>query len=340
MYQLLDYSKEGLLTALSQWQEVPSYRIQQIFEWIYQRRACSIDDMNNLPKNLRAVLQEHFTLSLLDCVKREVSKDGTIKYLFRMEDEETIETVLIPTAKRKTICVSTQIGCAMACIFCNSGLLGLKRNLETSEILAQLLGVMQAEKDVRISHIVFMGIGEPLHNYDNLIRAIDVINDPSAFGIGARRITISTSGLVKGIDKLAEYGKQVELAISLHASNDEKRTALMPINKRFPLAVLMKTCRNYVDKTGRQLTFEYVMLKDVNDSLEDARALAKLLRGLCAKVNLIPYNTMSEERFQCSSMEQMKLFQSNLEGLGVVAPLRIPRGRDIAAACGQLKLEN
>lgn len=314
-----------------------AYRFKQLQEWIFVKRVDDFDQMSNIPHPLRQWLKQNYQISPLQLFQKQVSKDGTCKYLFRLSDGEMLETVLIPTSKRYTLCVSTQVGCAMACTFCASGLKGLTRNLSCAEIIAQPLEVLKESGLERINNIVFMGIGEPLQNWKELEKAIDVLNAPHLLNIGARKITVSTSGLLKGIEKLAAYPKQIELAISLHAPSDEVRNELMPINRKYPLKDLLQTCRTYVEKTKRQITFEYVMLKGINDRPEQAHQLADLLKGLCAKVNLIPYNATPQSAYECSLSQTIHSFEQILLSRGVPVTVRTPRGRDIDAACGQLR---
>ncbi len=337
MMCLRDLSYEEMQSAFEQLGCSQKFRIDQVFQWLHQQHVTDYEAMKNVPQKLKQLLKQDHSLDQFSVRDIQKSKDGTYKFLFGLHDQEVLEAVWIPSLKRRTLCVSTQVGCALGCRFCSSGLLGLKRNLSSGEILNQLSSVLRHEGIDKITHVVFMGIGEPLQNFNQLTKAIDIINDYRAFHIGARRITVSTAGLIPGIKCLAAYDKQVELAISLHAANHKKRSKLMPINERFPLTDLIQACRAYIEQTGRQITFEYVMLRGVNDGADDARQLVALVRGMCAKVNLIPFNAMPHEAFQCSSLETMQGFRNILDGMGVIATIRTPRGRDITAACGQLR---
>lgn len=333
-----DFSLKELEAELSKSGEKP-YRAKQIFVRLYQRGAKDFNEMSDLPTSLRQTLRNKFRISTYDIIKRQISKlDGTRKYLFGLEDGETIEAVLIPTEKRNTVCLSSQVGCTFGCKFCASGLAGIKRNLRSSEILDQVLGVLDDLKSNRINNIVMMGMGEPLANYDNVMKAISILNSPFGFGIGARKITVSTAGYIPGIRRFMDEKAQIELSVSLHSANDEVRSRLTPINKKYPLVELMKVCRDYVEEKRRIITFEYVLIKDVNTSREDAVTLLKLLKGLPCKVNLIPFNPVSNFDFLPPSNKDVKEFQKILENNGINSTIRTQRGADIDAACGQLRL--
>lgn len=324
---------EELCTALGE----AKYRAKQIYQWIYSQGVTSVQEMTNLPKRLRQALAEYDFLPLSTAAVRQ-SADGTRKYLFRLRDGSVIETVMIPEEKRITVCVSTQVGCAMGCVFCATGQAGFIRNLTTEEIVGQVLAVRQDIKR-RVSNIVFMGMGEPLQNYDAVMAAIRLFNDPEGLAIGMRHITISTCGVVPGIRRLADEGLQLVLAISLHATTDEKRQQLMPIARRYRLDELMEACRYYVEKTGRRITFEYALIAGVNDDIAEARRLAKLLQGITAHVNLIPMNPVVETGLTRSSDETILRFAEVLQQSGVPVTIRQERGTDIEAACGQLRGE-
>ncbi len=315
------------------------FRATQIFEWIYKKGAGSFERMSSLPSPLRQRLCEDFYMTPLAVVDKQVAKDGTTKFLFELPDQERIETVLIPTATRTTVCISSQAGCKFGCRFCASGLSGWKRNLTTSEILAQILRAKEEALRCKkpLSHIVCMGTGESFDNYENLLKALRIVNDPRGLNIGARRITVSTVGIVPKILKFAQEDFQLELAISLHGYNDASRGKLMPVNKKYPFTELMNACREYIRKTHRQITFEYILIKDVTCTEEAAKELARNLKGMICKLNLIPYNPVPEFPHKPPTHEEMVDFQKRLKGLGVHATLRTPRGRDIAAACGQLR---
>lgn len=323
----------------------PAYRAKQITEWLYKKRAHSFDEMSNIPQPLRARLATDFAFESLEQVRLLGSADTTRKFLFRLRDGNLIESVLIPASPalygersdRLTICVSTQVGCAYGCKFCASGLDGWTRNLEASEIVAQIIAVERAANE-RIDNIVFMGMGEPLANFANLLRAIQIINAPWGLEIGARHITISTSGLAPQIRELALQPTQFRLAISLHGATDEVRSQIMPVNRKFNLATLLDACDFYVERK-RRIMFEYILIADVNDTDEQAHELAKHCRRLSAKVNLIPYNTVEGLEWSRPSRTRQERFLAILREHGAVATLRREKGHDIAAACGQLRLQ-
>ncbi len=292
--------------------------------------------MSDLSKDLRNQLNEEFTLDVLKIKEKQVSRDGTIKYLFELLDGSLIESVLMIHDYGRSLCVTSQVGCNMKCTFCASGLLNKQRNLTAGEIVAQIIKV-QEDVGQRISHVVVMGTGEPFDNYDNVMDFVRIINHPHGLAIGARHITISTCGLIDGINKYSEEGIQTNLAISLHAPNDEIRNELMPINKVYPMDDLREAVSNYISKTNRRVTFEYILLKDINDDIIYARQLAHYLRGLNAYVNLIPYNSVDEHGYQPSSKEQAEIFKSELLRLHINVTMRKEHGRDIDGACGQLR---
>ena len=317
---------------------IPAYRARQVFEWLYKKGVEDFSLMKNLSQDLKETLSKYYVIGDIHLEKIETSSDLTQKFLFKLKDDMLIESVSIPAKSRLTVCLSTQVGCKFSCTFCASGVLGFKRHLSTSEILAQLIAIRKNVPEGKITNVVFMGVGEPLDNYDNLLRAIRIINAESGIRLGARKMTISTVGMAGAIERLSKEGLQVELSVSLHAATDEKRNALLPINKRFPLNVLMKAVRNYITVTKRKVTFEYVLLGGYNTSVEDAQNLSRLLRGLIARVNLIPYNvTLSRMRFQPPTKLEVLFFKSYLEKNGIDVTWRLPRGNDITAACGQLR---
>lgn len=311
----------------------PHFHARQIFTWIYKKRVKDFAGMSDLPSGLRKRLKENFYLFSLRLIRRIQSIDGTEKSLFELRDRNLIEAVIIPTEKRITGCVSTQAGCKFRCSFCASGLSGFKRNLTTAEIIEQVMYH-------KLTHLVFMGIGEPLDNYDNVIKAIRIINSPEALHIGARKITISTCGIIPGIKRLSDEGLQVELSISLHAPDDKTRSQIMPVNKKYPLKDLIKACEEYIKKTGRQITFEYILIRGINSDLQNARILSKILKGLNCKVNLIPANTIRECKVEPPKEAGILLFRDYLLKQGINVTLRRPRGQDIEAACGQLRYVN
>jgi len=335
---ILEYSLKELTHIIEQ-SSFPSFRAKQIFDWIYKKGVSSFAQMRNIPEELKSFLDKEYAIYFPNVDSNQVSADGTTKYLFSLSDKEKIETVVIPTKKRATVCVSTQVGCKYSCRFCASGLKGFKRNLSTAEIVGQVLYLKKILKE-EITHIVFMGVGEPFDNYDNLIKAIRIINSKEGLNIAARRITISTCGLSDKIMKFSQEKIQVELAVSLHSANNEIRSKLMPVNNIFPLKDLIKTCFDYVEETNRQITFEYLLIKDLTCTEKGAIELAQLLKGLLAKVNLIVYNEVKELNYKSPSLPEVQSFQDKLTILGVHHVLRTPRGRDISAACGQLRIRN
>ena len=322
-----------------------SYRAKQITDWIYKKRVASFDAMTDLPNELRAQLTAEFDTPKIEVVRVLGSKDTTQKFLFRLRDQNLIESVLIPASPalygqhsdRRTICVSSQVGCAYGCKFCASGLDGWTRNLDAGEMVQQLIAVEEKSGE-KIDNVVFMGMGEPLANMKNLLRAIRIINAPWGLGIGARHITISTSGLAPQIRELANESTQFRLALSLHGATDEVRGRIMPVNRKYPLKVLLEACDYYVAKKGR-MTFEYILIAGINDTDEQAGELAKIARRLAAKINLIPYNTVEGLEWSRPSRSRQERFQSFLREHGVIATLRREKGHDIAAACGQLRLQ-
>lgn len=324
----------------------PLYRAQQIADWLYQKRVGSFAEMTDLPQTLRAQLADQFSFSKIDVVRVLGSQDTTRKFLLRLADGNLIESVLIPASPalygsrsdRRTICVSTQVGCAYGCKFCASGLEGFSRNLRANEIVDQVIAVEQASRE-KIDNIVFMGMGEPLANLDHVVRAIRIINAPWGLGIGARHITVSTSGLAPQIRKLADESLQIRLAVSLHGATDEVRNKIMPINRRYNIEVLLSACAYYTARKKQRLTFEYILIAGVNEGEDQAQLLARHARRLSAKVNLIPYNTVHGLPWSRPSQDQQEKFLSILREHGIAATLRREKGHDIDAACGQLRLQ-
>jgi len=316
----------------------PLYRAQQVWQWLFQKRATSFAEMTNLSASLRAQLEEDFSIARVSVLRRAASADGTVKYLFGLSDGLSGESVLIPEPKRLTLCISTQVGCAYGCAFCATARLGFKRNLTTGEIVEQIIEASrELEPERRITNIVLMGMGEPLANYDHTVGAIEIMTDASwGLGIAPRRITLSTVGLIPQIQKLMEE-TNVSLAISLHAATDELRGRLMPVNRKYSLEKLIECCRNLPLPRRKRITFEYVMRRGVNDSQADALALARILRGVPSKVNLIPFNPHPQSEFQRPSDEDVKRFVQVLFDHHLQVNVRRPRGDDIAAACGQLQ---
>jgi 23S rRNA (adenine2503-C2)-methyltransferase len=362
-------TREELEAQFKRWNQ-PAYRVTQLLEWIYSRRVTSWDVMTNLPKPLRSILAEHFSLRTLELIRKQGSNDTTQKFLWRLQDHSLIESVLIPAnpalygdaSDRRTLCISTQVGCAYGCKFCASGLDGWKRNLTPDEIVDQVLAVERLAESSSpssssssssssrermtlsmsqrmIDNVVVMGMGEPLANYDHLLKALRILNAPWGGGIGARKITISTSGLAPQIRRLAAEPHQFRLALSLHGATDAVRNKIMPVNRKYPLQQLVAACEEYQAQNGRMLTFEYILINGVNDSPEQARPLAALARRLFAKVNLIPYNQVEGLPWDRPPEKVCKTFLAALKREGVTATLRREKGHDIDAACGQLRLK-
>jgi 23S rRNA (adenine2503-C2)-methyltransferase len=324
-------------------------RAGQVWHWIYQRGATGFDVMTSVSKELRAKLAEHFTLDRPEIVEQQLSEDGTRKWLLRFGPGIEIEAVYIPEEDRGTLCISSQVGCTLTCRFCHTGTQKLVRNLSAGEIVAQVLVARDALADYpagkapeqrRVTNVVMMGMGEPLYNFENVKDAIGVIADGEGLALSKRRITLSTAGVVPMIEKAgAEIGSM--LAVSLHAVRDEVRDVLVPLNKKYDIAELLAACRAYPGASNaRRITFEYVMLKDVNDSVADAKLLVKLLAGIPAKINLIPFNAWPGAPYECSDWAQIEKFADVVNAAGYASPVRTPRGRDIMAACGQLKSES
>lgn len=338
MKNIKNYNLDELKQELISLCEKP-YRAEQIFKWLYIDKVIEFDEMTNLSLELREKLKQNYTMCNFKILKKQEAQDGTKKYLFDVLDGNAIETVLMEYHHGKTICVSSQIGCKMGCKFCASTGIAFIRNLEPGEIVEQILAV---EQDIgeHISNIVFMGIGEPFDNYDNVMQAIHIINNQKGLNIGARHISISTSGIVPKIYEFADEKLQCTLSISLHATNNQKRSEMMPVNNAYPLEELMKACKEYIKKTNKRISFEYALAKDNNDNLEDAKALVKLLSGMLCHVNLIPINKIENGKFTKSSNENIIKFRDYLNEHGIVATIRRELGSDIDAACGQLRRKN
>ena len=338
MKNIKDYDLNELKEELISIGEKP-FRAEQIFKWLYQEKVKSFDDMTNLSLELREKLKQNYTICNFKILRKQETKDGTIKYLFDVLDGNAIETVLMSYHHGFSICVSSQIGCKMGCKFCASTGINFIRNLSSGEIVEQILAVEQ-DTGYRISNVVLMGIGEPLDNYDNVVNAIHIINNPKGLNIGARHISLSTSGLVPKIYKLAEENIQCTLSISLHATNNKKRSSMMQVNDAYPIEELIKACKDYIEKTHRRISFEYALAKDNNDNIEDAKELVKLLKGMLCHVNLIPINKIENGKFDKSSNENIIKFRDYLNDHGIVATIRRELGSDIDAACGQLRRKN
>jgi 23S rRNA (adenine2503-C2)-methyltransferase len=343
---LVGMDMDELKAALKE-RGVEAFRAKQIWSWIYCHGVRDLNAMTNLAKPVREKLAEHFTVGRPEITADQKSEDGTRKWLIKMADGQQVESVHIPEEDRGALCVSSQVGCTLTCRVCHTGTQKLVRNLDASEIIMQVmqardsLGEWPSTKENRmLSNIVMMGMGEPLYNYDNVAKALKIIMDSDGIAIGKRRITLSTSGVVPMIARCgSELG--VNLAISLHAVTDELRDQIVPINRKYPIRELLNACRNYPGLTNaRRITFEYVMLKGVNDTPADARALVKLLSGIPAKINLIPFNAWPGSPFECSDWDTIQKFGDLVNHAGYASPVRTPRGRDIMAACGQLKSDS
>jgi 23S rRNA (adenine2503-C2)-methyltransferase len=338
---LLDLALPELESRLSEWRQ-PAYRARQVWEWVYGRGVSDFGQMINLPASLRDLLQATFSLDPFTPVAESLSSDGqTRKLALRLPGGEAIETVWMRYETRESVCVSTQAGCAMGCVFCATGQGGLRRNLTAGEIVAQVLTFSRTlgADGGRVSNVVFMGMGEPFANYDAVWKAVRILTDPAGLGLGARRLVISTVGSIPGIQRFAGEKSQVRLAVSLHATDDALRNRLVPINQKYPIGPLMDSLHDYVNKTGRRLTFEYALIAGVNDSTEQARALASLLKGLPAHVNMIPLNPTPDSPFRPSPGERVRQFQTILQDHNIPCTVRLGRGTDIQAACGQLRAQ-
>lgn len=353
---LLNLDTSELTGLLTSWGE-PVYRVKQLEKWLYQELVDDFDAMSNLPQSLRARLKEQTTIGTLELVAAQDSADGlTRKALFQMSDGQTVETVLMryldapgspedsadpPTVLRRTVCISTQVGCPVGCPFCATGQAGYIRNLTLGEIVAQVIFFAREQKraghEMPLTNIVIMGMGEPFMKFNVTWRAIQAFTDPARFGLGARRITVSTSGYTEGIYALIEKGSQVNLAVSLHAADDTLRDHLVPVNRKHPLRELMQACRDYVRATHRRVTFEYALMDGINDSPEQANAVAQLLSGLLCHVNLIPLNPTSESPYQRTPYARVQAFERVLRASNIPTTLRVEKGIEIAAGCGQLR---
>jgi len=337
---LLDYDRQGLeafFTAMGE----KAFRASQVLKWIYQGGVDDFDDMTNLSKSLRETLKQQAEIRTPEIVTQQLSDDGTIKWLLRVDSGNCIETVFIPEADRGTLCISSQVGCALDCSFCSTAQQGFNRNLSTGEIIGQLWVANKAmqclpRNERVISNVVLMGMGEPLLNFDNVVRAINLMMDDNAYGLSKRRVTLSTSGVIPALQRLKQVC-DVSLAVSLHAPTDELRDQLVPLNKKYPIQQLLAACKDYVAGAARRkVTFEYVMLEGINDSPEQARQLVKVLQGVPAKVNLIPFNPFPGTSYRVSSQARIDKFRDILMKAGLITVTRKTRGDDIDAACGQL----
>ncbi len=323
-------------------QNQPEFRAKQVMDWLYIKRVVSFQEMTNLPKILRQTLEEAFYLKPLKIITQQVSQDGTVKFLFALNDQHAIETVVMRHDYGISVCVTTQVGCRMGCTFCASTLGGLKRNLTSGEIVAQVLMAQMHldQSDERVKSVVVMGTGEPFENYGPTMRFVRIINDPHGLNIGQRHITVSTSGVVPNIYRFADENWQVRLAVSLHAPNQELRSELMPVSRRYPLFQLLDACRYYLEKTGRRITFEYALIGGKNDQKEHARELGRLLQDINCLVNLIPVNYVPERNFKRTLRSQIFDFKRILDSYNVNSTIRREHGHDIDAACGQLRAKH
>jgi 23S rRNA (adenine2503-C2)-methyltransferase len=338
MLNLIGLSQKELAAEMVKIAEKP-FRAKQIWDWIYVKKAHDFVQFNNFPKTLRAKLAQNYSIAPPEVKKDLLSKDGTRKWLLRFSDNQEVEMVFIPEEERGTLCVSSQVGCTLTCTFCHTGTQRLVRNLTAGEIIWQFLSAEYLLKEPRmITNIVFMGMGEPLFNFDNVKTAIEILRDPKTINFSKRRITVSTSGVVPALFKFCDE-INCGLAISLHAVNDELRSKIMPINKKYPLTQLIEACQYYNQLNSQKITFEYVMLKGENDSDQDAQNLVKLIQShdLFVKVNLIPFNPWDQAIYSCSSNNRIRSFANILEDNNISAPIRKTRGEDVMAACGQLK---
>ncbi len=326
------------LTAFCKEQGQSAFRAKQIFDWLYGQMVSSFDEMKNLPAPLRGLLAEHYSFQALEKLEVSGVKGETQKLLFQLSDKEMIETVIIPAPRRKknTVCISGQVGCRFGCAFCASGQKGVIRNLTAGEIVGQVLEVSR-QLGGRPDNVVFMGIGEPFDNYDEVMQSVRILNHPDGLNIGARKITVSTCGVVPGIERFAEEGLQVELSVSLHAPDEQTRASIMPVNETWPMTELMDACAAYTEKTNRIITFEYTLIKDLNDSVEQARELVKLLRRFPCRVNLIPLSPVEEFDGERPESETMQAFFQTLENAHINTTLRDSKGSKLKAACGQLR---
>jgi 23S rRNA (adenine2503-C2)-methyltransferase len=337
-----DQDLKGWQKQVVEWGE-PPFRAVQIWQGLYQQLWSSADEFTSLPASLRQKLAGQYRFKSLTPVHTLHSSDHeTVKTLFQLPDGRSIEAVLMHYDVRRTLCISTQAGCAMGCVFCATGQMGFKRNLTSGEIVEQVLVYARQLKaqGERVTNIVIMGMGEPFHNYDATLAAIDCLNDPQGMNLGERRFTISTVGLVPGIRRFAAEKRQINLAISLHAANDELRASLLPIDRKYPLSELLSACREYIETTNRRLTFEYALIQDVNDLPEHARELGNLLRGMLCHVNVIPLNPTRKYAGKATTHQRAETFKAELEKFGIPCTIRIRRGIDIQAGCGQLAIES
>jgi 23S rRNA (adenine2503-C2)-methyltransferase len=334
---LLDLTPNDLVALVEGWGE-PGYRGRQLASWVYAKGIREFSAMSNLPKSLRERLARETVVAPPEVAEQIASRDGSTKLVLRLADDRQVHAVVMPDDGRLTVCVSCQVGCGFGCAFCFTGTMGLERNLTPGEIVGQVVAARRIlPNGARITHLVYMGMGEPLANYAATVQSLRILTDPKAFGFSPRRITVSTVGLVSGIEKLAKESLKVNLAISLHATSNQIRNRIMPVNKGFAIEELLEACRGFPVAFRQRITFEYVLLDHVNDSAEDARRLVRLLKGIRAKVNLIPFNDWEGSGFQRPPLQRILAFQSLLLEAGIRTTVRWSKGEDIGAACGQLK---
>lgn len=338
--KITDLTEEQLKAWTAEVGEKP-FRAKQLFQWLYLHKAKTLDEMKNIPKVYKQKIEAAFIIERAPIINQVVAPDGTIKFLQEMRDGSKIESVLMRHEDHNTVCISTQVGCGMGCKFCCTAKMGLTRNLTAGEIVDQVLNAESLlPKGQRVRNIVYMGMGEPFHNYENTITALDTFLNPAGLNLSSRRITISTCGVLEGIERFAKEEVKANLAISLNGVTQEARAELMPISRRHSLEELIKTCQNFPTEARQKITFEYILMKDLTDSMASAKALVKLMHGIKSKVNLIPYNENPTLNFKSPSMTRVREFQQYLLDHGVIATLRISKGQGISAACGQLATES
>ena len=334
---ILDHSPEELKAAFEK-HGLPGFRADQVLGWIYKKGVYDFAKMPNLGAETVAKLKEHFDIRMPAVIERQRSgEDKSTKLLLKLGNGDLVETVYMPVKERETVCISSQVGCKFHCAFCASGQNGFFRNLNQGEIVSQVLLARDVSKKKKLTNIVFMGIGEPMDNYDNVLKTIRTLNSPKGMGIGARRITVSTCGVVPKMERFADEGLQIELSVSLHGPNDLVRGAIMPVNQAFPVKSVLEAAKHYAAKTGRAITFEYILIKGINASEAEARSLTKALKGILCKVNLIPYNPIEEFPHATPTYNEVVRFQQILEEGGIRTTVRFSKGTDIQAACGQLR---
>lgn len=338
--KITDLTEEQLKDWTAQVGEKP-FRAKQLYQWLYLHKAKTLDEMKNIPKSYKKKLEDTFIIDRVPIINQVSAPDGTIKFLQEMQDGSHIESVLMRHDDHNTVCISTQVGCGMGCKFCCTARMGLKRNLSAGEIVDQVLNAESLlPEGQRVRNIVYMGMGEPFHNYENTITSLDTFLNPAGLNLSSRRITISTCGVLEGIERFAKEKVKANLAISLNGVTQEARAKLMPISRRYSLEELIKACQNFPTEARQKITFEYILMRDLTDSMTSAKALVKLMHGIKSKINLIPYNENPILDFKSPTMQRVKEFQKYLLDHGVIATLRISKGQGISAACGQLATES